>query len=307
MRLNVPLPVMSSNQGHFASAPIASVRRGCYGFVFLLERGAISSCLHAAETTLLDYFHACGIGDDAFARFSDGRQMADDELDVIRRIAVRLRDCPADSFARLASRQESASGRTGHAINTFPAPAEARNHRGQRFHLQGTLVSTEPVEDDGSDLLWRYTLTQFEFPRRAIVYAVRRKKPPLFRICQPVALDGVFVKYVPGPGNMQEPMAVLVAPRLETRPDSPLGNVAGNFGPLEEITDRSALLGSDHDAFYRLLKLTQAAGKTHLHQQAESLITQSEFSLRCCLVFPRIMQEDHRPGLCPAAAFFSSS
>ena len=57
----------------------------------------------AAGPGLLDYFQACGIGDDAFAKFADDRQIADEELDVIRRIAVRLRDCPADRLQRMTA------------------------------------------------------------------------------------------------------------------------------------------------------------------------------------------------------------
>ena len=84
----------------------------------------------AAEPSLLDYFQACGIGDDAFAKFADDRQIADEELDVIRRIAVRLRDCPADRLRRMIAASEiagddwrsTASGRP----EGFPRPQKPR-------------------------------------------------------------------------------------------------------------------------------------------------------------------------------------
>ena len=54
----------------------------------------------------MQYFRACGIGDDAWTKFSDKRQIAAEELDVIRRIAVRCATArpwptlPENSLAR---------------------------------------------------------------------------------------------------------------------------------------------------------------------------------------------------------------
>ena len=62
----------------------------------------------AAGPDLLDYLQACGIGDEDFAKFADDRQIADEELDVIRRIALRLRDCPTDQFQRMTLQKASA-------------------------------------------------------------------------------------------------------------------------------------------------------------------------------------------------------
>ena len=94
----------------------------------------------------MDYFRACGIGDDAFAKFSDDRQIADEELGVIRRIAVRLRDCPIDRLQRMTP-PETAAESNRLAAGKLPSPAEAKGQRGRMFELQGSVVSVERVED----------------------------------------------------------------------------------------------------------------------------------------------------------------
>ena len=118
----------------------------------------------ASETSLPDYLRTCGIGDDAFARFSDDRQIAEDELDVIRCLAVRLRDCPNDCFQRMIPQGISAAGRR------LPAASEAQNQRGRVLALQGSLIAVERVEDPDAERLCRYTLALSDSPRQAIVY-----------------------------------------------------------------------------------------------------------------------------------------
>jgi hypothetical protein len=86
---------------------------------------------------------------------------------------------------------------------------------------------------------------------------------------QRVAVDGVFVKYMPGAAA--EPMAVLVAPRLEWRPESPLGNLEMDFALFEGIRDNAAMASADRDAFYRLLLLARNADPARLSRDAEQL------------------------------------
>jgi hypothetical protein len=86
---------------------------------------------------------------------------------------------------------------------------------------------------------------------------------------QRVALRGVFVKYMPGAAG--EPIAVLVAPRLQWRGESPLGNLGMDFGLFEGIQDNSAMTAADRDAFYRLLLLARNADPARLARDAEQL------------------------------------
>ncbi len=200
----------------------------------------------AAEPSLLDYLHACGIGDGAFAKFADDRQIATEEIDVICRIAVRLRDCPPDRLERMIP--------SGSAAARLPAPAEAKGQRGRVFHLQGSLASAEPVQDPDREPLWRCTVALNEFPRRAVLYVTDLPEKLRTRGAgQRVALDGVFVKYVPG--ARAEPMAVVVAPRVAWHDESSLGTLGMDLGLLEAIRDNCPLTSADHDAFYRLLQL----------------------------------------------------
>jgi len=238
---------------------------------FLLALGLMAGVSRAdtAGPGLLDYLRACGIGDDAFARFADDRQIAAEELDVIRRIAVRLRDCP--ELGRIANLPiVGKAGNLPHVGEKLPSAAEAKSQRGRMFQLQGSVVSVEPVEDPNSEPLWRCTLAMTESPRRVVVYvADLTEKLRTHGAGQHVALDGVFAKYVPG--ATAEPMAVVVAPRLEHRPDSPLGNLGMDFGLFEGIRDGAPMTAADHDAFYRLLRLTRKADSARFDHDAERL------------------------------------
>ena len=246
----------------------------------------IVSRAEALEPSVLDYLHACGIGEEAFAKFSDDRQIAAEELDAIRRIAVRLRDCPADRLQRMMLPEISAAERSGTRLRV--APAEAKRQRGRVCQLQGSLASVERVDDQNGEPLWRCSVTLSDSPQRAVVYtATALAVPPGYHALmvggsppkggttsERVTVDGVFVKYVPA-GTMSgtmypwsrsavEPMAVIVAPRVQWRNDSPLGDLGMDFGLLQGIQDQSALTAADHDAFYRLLLLAKNADPARL-------------------------------------------
>jgi hypothetical protein len=238
----------------------------------------IAMCADAAETGLLAYLRACGIDDEALAHFADGRQIADRELDVIRRIAVRLRDCPADRLQRLAQAEILTGGR-------FPARAEAKGQRGRMFEIQGLLAAVERVPSANGELLWRCTVTlvrsaggspaSVESPSQAVVYLA--DVPEKLRTggsVQHVMADGVFVKYLPGAAA--EPIAVFAAPRLQWHPDSPLGDLGMDFSLFAGIHDKSALTAADHEAFYCLLRLAKNADPARLDREAERLDVTSQ-------------------------------
>ena len=124
---------------------VLAFRRGCRWLLVALGLVAIAPRVDAAGPNLLDYFRACGVGDEAFARFADDRQIAGEELDVIRRIAIRLRDCPAERLRQIAPPETSSSGRS---------PADAKARRGQMFAIAGSIASVEAVEDQGGEPLW---------------------------------------------------------------------------------------------------------------------------------------------------------
>jgi hypothetical protein len=258
------------NSNHFPTVAQALVLRQVI-FCLLLLSGlaANASQCHAAAPTLADYLHACGIGEDVWAKFSDDRQLAGEEMDVVGRLAVRLRDCPADRLRRLM--WEVPVGEGGRAIKTsLPLPAEARARRGQPVRLQGALDSVEPMEGRAGEPLWRCTLTLPQPPYHALVYAA--DVPERLRVGgtgQHVAAEGVFMKYVPG--TTAEPMAVIVAARLQWRPDMPLARCGMDFGLLDGIQDNSALTAADSEAFYGLLRLARDAGSARLDQDADQL------------------------------------
>ena len=98
---------------------------------------------------------------------------------------------------------------------------------------------------------------------------------PAVPLGQHVVADGVFVKYLPVgtmyPWSAAYPIAVIVAPRLQWRPDSPLGNLGMDFGLFAGVRDKSALTAADGEAFYRLLVLAKNADPALLSREAERL------------------------------------
>ena len=133
----------------------AIVRGRCCRLLIALALLLILARADAAEPSLTDYFRAWGIGDDAFAKFSDDRQVTDDELGVIRRIAVRLRDCPPD---RLQPTMPQAASSVAEKL---PSPSEAKGRTpGHRmFAIEGLLGAVERVQDATGEPLWRCVVT----------------------------------------------------------------------------------------------------------------------------------------------------
>ena len=263
--------MMRRDVGRLSKSPcVPLVRRGYCLLSVALGLLLIAPRADAAGPGLLQYFRACGIGDDAFAEFADDRQVADAELDVIRRIAVRLRDCPIDRLRGMMLREISVAGGNPTAAGRLPSPAEAKGQRGRMYELQGSLLAVEPVADQDGEPLWRCTVRLSGYPRRAVVYVAQQPEKLLSGGSgQRVAAEAVFVKYAPG--NAAEPTIVLVAPRLQRRGDSPLGRLAMDFGLLEGVQDATALTAADREAFYRLLQLARDADPARLSRDAERL------------------------------------
>ena len=121
---------------------VAIARRGCW-LPVALALAAIAPRAEAAGPGLLDYFRACGIGDDAFARFSDDRQVAAEELNVIRRIAVRCatgrRTAPTHVSGPLTTCPTLPEG--------FPRPRRPRAGVGGCSNSKVPSSAVEPVED----------------------------------------------------------------------------------------------------------------------------------------------------------------
>lgn len=222
-----------------------------------------------AAPTLREYLRACGIGDGDFTRIVDDRQMADEELDVVCRIAVRLRDCPADSLRRLMAADPGGG--------EVPSRTDAKEHRGQAMRLRGHIESTEAAMRP----LWRCTIASEDQPHRAIVYvaelskdlrhveqianlptvsqdaADKRQIGNLPHAGEQVAVDAVFVKYVPG--ERDRPVPVFVAGRLQRRATGPLGELDFDLALCDDIRDNAPMAAADSRAFYRLLALTGTA------------------------------------------------
>jgi hypothetical protein len=221
----------------------------------------LSMLLNSAPTqpagpSLRDYLRACGIADNDFARFSDDRQMADEELDVVRRIAMRLRDCPAGALRRMTSQQT--------------APSVSKYQRGQVLRLLGRLESVEQAADS----LWRCTLTSETLPHRAIVYVGQVASLPISPQIgnlpqETIAVDAMFVKYVPGVRDQTVP--VVVAGRLQRRAAGPLGELDFDTELFDGIRDNEPLAATDSAVFYRLLELSKTADPARLRHEASAL------------------------------------
>jgi hypothetical protein len=212
----------------------------------------------AAAPSLGDYLRTCGIGDKDFARFSDDRQMADEELDVVCRIAFRLRDCPADALRRMMAHESE------------PVPADGKYRRGRTMRLRGRIESIETAETlsgAAAEPLWRCTLVSETTPRRAVVYVGQIGNRP--HTGEQVAVDAVFVKYVPG--VQDRPLPVVAAGRLQRRPAGPLAELDFDAELLDGVLDRGPLAAADSAAFYRLLALTKPADSARLRREAGAL------------------------------------
>ncbi len=172
--------------------------------------------------------------------------MADEEIEVVRRIAMRLRDCPADVLRRMM------------AQDTASATSDDKYKRGQTLRLHGRVESVEQVENS----LWRYALASETLPHRVVVYIGQVSKGPADRQIgnlphDEVAVDAVFVKYVPG--VQDRPVPVAVAGRMQRRANRPLGGLDFDASLFDGVLDNAPLDSADSGAFYRLLALTRTA------------------------------------------------
>jgi hypothetical protein len=225
----------------------------------------------AASPSPREYLRACGIGDKELARFNDDRQIADEEFDIIRRIAVRLRDCPESSLnAMIAAETPFHAG--GRGAGQIPSPAEAASVRGQCFRVGGRVASVEQAAEgisvNRSEPLWRCTITLDQAPHQAVLYVA--DMPEWLRghgAGQRVAFDGIFLKYTPG--TTGGPVAVLVAPHPQWQKDTPLGNLGMDLGLMDGIRDNCPLNAADSDAFFQLLVLTKKADTACWPHEAE--------------------------------------
>jgi hypothetical protein len=216
----------------------------------------------AAPPALRDYLRACGISADDFARFRHDRQMADEELDVVHRIAVRLGDCPADSLRQLIAQEPAAQ-----------LEGAGESQRGRPLRLQGRVESIE----QSADTLWRCTIAGDSRPHRAMVYVVGQNAnlPEAMQIGNlphvgdRIAAEAVFVKFVPGAKD--QPVPVFVAGRLQQRAGGSLGDLDFDAGLLGGLRDNAPLTVADSDAFYRLLLLTKTADAAKLRHEATFL------------------------------------
>ncbi len=195
--------------------------------------------------------------------------MADEELDIVRRIAVRLRDCPADVLRRMMA-QETGGGNGGSEV---PSRADATEHRGRPARLRGRVESIDPVTETTAgavaEPLWRCVITSEDRPHRAIVYVAELAEELRHASGQQVAIDAVFVKYVPGARDV--PVPVFAAPRLQRRASGPLGELDFDLELLDGIRDSAPISAADSGAFYRLLALTGSADAARLRREANIL------------------------------------
>lgn len=221
----------------------------------------------AAEPTVRDYLQMCSIGDSDFGRFADDRQMAGDELEIVRRIVVRLRDCPADSLRRWIAAE--LGGGNGDPPPAVPSPTDAKEHRGRPARLRGRIESIERVRetDAVTEPLWRCILASDERPHRAIVYLAQIHKG--LQVGDSVTVDSVFLKYVPG--EREVPVPVFVAARFQRPAAGPLGEMNFDIALFDGIGDKSPMTAADSGAFYRLLELTATADAARLRREASNL------------------------------------
>jgi hypothetical protein len=282
----------------FASPGTCHPRPSLSCLLFAIGTAMAIAPARAAPPVLRDYLRACGISDADFARFDDDRQMADEELDVVRRIAVRLRDGPADALHRMTAPEPGGNSQLSPEI---PSRAGAKEHRGQPARLRGRVESIEPVVETGwhvpelakgvvigqtrpsleaqgratpgstvaAEPIWRCVITSEDRPHRAIVYAAEMPAELRRASGQQVAMDAAFVKYVPGARDV--PVPVFAAPRLQRRAAGPLGELDFDSVLLDGIRDCAPISAADSGAFYRLLTLTRSADATRIRREATVL------------------------------------
>jgi hypothetical protein len=253
---------MRHSTAQFPATP-ASFCRGCLLLALATIFHAVS--LFAASPLTSEYLRGCGIGAEDFARLRDDRQVADEELDVIGRIAVRLRDCPADTLHSMLSSEAAGTD------FSLPAPSSLPSSRGRPVKIRGRVETVEAATGTASsnttgDFLWRCTLIGSGRPHRAVVYVACR---PSKLVGETVAVEGLFLKYTPGVRDEQVP--VIAAPRLQRLAVGPLGEIDFDAGSFDGTADNAPLADGDSGAFYHLLSLTKKADAAALARGATAL------------------------------------
>jgi len=247
---------------HNLKAPFVLFRWCCA--LLALGVAADAPAARAAEPTLREYLSACGITAGDFGRFRDDRQIAAEEIEGVRRIAMRLRDCPADSLRRMIATEENGDG-----------PRHDGRQRGGASRIRGQIESFEAVEQMGTgsagERLWRCVVTSRDEPRRAVIYGPfpGEQTANLPHVGQQVAANAVFVKYLPGVKDVPTP--VFVAPRLQYPASGPLGRLDFDLAMLDGTGDNAPLTAADSAAFYCLLGLTRTADLDSLRHEATTL------------------------------------
>ena len=117
--------------------------------------------------------------------------------------------------------------------------------------------------------LWRCTLAGDVPPHRAIVYVSELSKSFRPGTAEQVAVDAVFVKYVPV--APQRPNADVCRRALQRRAAGPLGDLDFDLALFDAIRDRAPLPAADNGAFYRLLALTKLGDPVRLLREANVL------------------------------------
>jgi hypothetical protein len=173
-----------------------------------------------------------------------------------------------------------ANGNPAGASGKFPSRAEPHNERGRMIAFQGRVEAIEPVADPlagpgtmypwSAEPLWRCTIVREGQPHRVLIYTAEMQETLRSRGAgRKVAVDAVFVKYVPGARD--EPMPVVVVPRFSRHADGPLGSLGMDLESLDGVLDNAPLTTADSEAFYRLLELTKNASSARLTRQADVL------------------------------------
>ena len=141
------------------------------------------------------------------------------------------------------------------------------------FALEGSLVSVEPVEDAGSELLWRCTLTLAGFSHRVVAYVAERPEGLPARSSARAWRRTASSELCAGSPPSRSPC---LAPHLQWRPQSPLGNLGMDFGVFAGVRDSSELMAADHAVFYRMLLLARNADPVRLNRDAARLDASSQ-------------------------------
>ncbi len=264
MALVVTLTVLRRTRRAERSLP-GSITLSASVALFHLVSPAIARGLDAENntappaSTAREMLELLGVNATHFANLVDGRDFDGDRESLYRFLYAvgRLNPGQLAGWAR-------------HDLPTVNLISAAPDHRGVVLHGKGDVLRVDRFSLDETSAAKFQTKQYYRCQVRladglpATVYALR--VPAAWPLAEdfeePVRFSAIYLKL--GAPLDGQPVPLFAAQRIGWQPDTTLGRLGMDVGLLDEITDRTRLLGRERECFYALLAAAERADMARL-------------------------------------------